>query len=78
MVALKSDRTDIKIVKMKAEAVFNVAIHLSDYELQRLYNLITDKLNLKTKNLKKKPLLADEDVENFILKTVFNVKLSDK
>jgi hypothetical protein len=38
------------ILKMKAETVFNVAIHLSVYELQRLNNLITDKLNL---NLKK-------------------------
>lgn len=63
---------------MKAETVFNVAIHLSDYELQRLNNLIADKLNLKTKNLKNKPLLSDEEVENFILKAVFNVQLNDK
>jgi hypothetical protein len=63
---------------MKAEAIFNVAIHLSNYELQRLHNLIAHKLILKPKNLKKKPLLADEEVENFILKTVFNVKLNDK
>lgn len=29
---------------MKAENVFNIAIHLSDHELQRLNNLIVDKL----------------------------------
>ena len=63
---------------MKAETLFNIAIHLSDNELQRLNNLIVAKLNLRPKNLDKKPLLSDEEVENFILKTVFNVKLNGK
>ena len=39
---------------MKAETVFNVAIHLSDYELQRLNNLIADKLKLKPEKVLKK------------------------
>lgn len=36
---------------MKAETVFNIAIHLSDYELQRLNKLIVDKLKLKTEKV---------------------------
>ena len=38
---------------MKAETVFNVAIHLSNYELERLNSLIKDKLNLKPEKVLK-------------------------
>ncbi|HQF48288.1 MAG TPA: hypothetical protein PLZ71_06475 [Flavobacterium alvei] len=48
---------------MKAETVFNVAIHLSDYELQRLINLIEDKLKLKPEKVLKKPSKTEEDEE---------------
>lgn len=47
---------------MKAETVFNVAIHLSDYELQRLNNLIFDKLKLIPEKALKK-LSKTEDQE---------------
>lgn len=48
---------------MKAETVFNVAIHLSDYELQRLNNLIVDKLKPKPEKVFKKPSKTEEDEE---------------
>lgn len=47
---------------MNAETVFNVAIHILNKELQRLNNLIVDKLNLRPKNLKNKPLLSAKEV----------------
>lgn len=51
---------------MKAENVFNIAIHLSDYELQRLNNLIVDKLKLKTEKVLKKLFKTKEQKEMMI------------
>ena len=48
---------------MKAETVFNVAIHLSDYELQRLNNLIVDKLKLIPEKALKKLSKTEEKEE---------------
>jgi hypothetical protein len=48
---------------MKAETVFNVAIHLSDYELQRLNNLIVDKLKLIPEKALKKLSKTEEQEE---------------
>lgn len=48
---------------MKAETVFNVAIHLSDYELQRLNNLIFDKLKLIPEKALKKLSKTEEQEE---------------
>ena len=48
---------------MKAETVFNVAIHLSDYELQRLNNLIVDKLKLIPEKALKKLSKKEEQEE---------------
>ncbi|MDI1303669.1 MAG: hypothetical protein PSX42_02245 [bacterium] len=56
---------------MKAETLFNVAIHLSDYELQRLNKLIGDKLKLRTKKLFKKPILPQEENMIRLIKTCF-------
>lgn len=59
---------------MKAETVFNVAIHLADYELQRLNNLIVDKLQLKPIKVLKKPFKTEEDEEMMLrlIKTCFS------
>ena len=51
---------------MKAEDVFNIAIHLSDHELQRLNNLIVDKLKLKTEKVLKKLFKTQEQEEMMI------------
>ncbi|MDI6049398.1 hypothetical protein QLS31_06120 [Flavobacterium sp. XS2P24] len=51
---------------MKAETVFNIAIHLSDYELQRLNDLIVDKLKLKTEKVLKKLFKTKEQEEMMI------------
>ena len=51
---------------MKAEDVFNIAIHLSDYELQRLNNLTVDKLKLKTEKVLKKLFKTQEQEEMMI------------
>ena len=51
---------------MKAETVFNVAIHLSDYELQRLNNLIVDKLKLKPEKVLKKLYKTEEEKERML------------
>ena len=51
---------------MKAEDVFNIAIHLSDHELQRLNNLIVDQLKLKTEKVLKKLFKTQEQEEMMI------------
>jgi hypothetical protein len=60
--------------KMKAETVFNVAIHLSDYELQRLNNLIVDKLKLKPEKVLKKLFKTEEEEKRMLrlIKTCFS------
>lgn len=59
---------------MKAETVFNVAIHLSDYELQRLNNLIVDKLKLKPEKVLKKLFKTEEEEKRMLrlIKTCFS------
>ncbi len=59
---------------MKAETVFNVAIHLSDYELQRLNNLIVDKLQLKPEKVLKKFFKTEEEEKRMLrlIKTCFS------
>ena len=51
---------------MNAETVFNVAIHLSDYELQRLNNLIVDKLKLKPEKVLKKLFKTEEEEKRML------------
>jgi hypothetical protein len=57
---------------MKAETVFNVATHLSDYELQRLNKLIANKLKLRTKKPLKKPILSQEERLMRLIKLCFS------
>lgn len=61
---------------MKAETVFNVAIHLSDYELQRLNNLIFDKLKLIPEKALKKLSKTEEQEERMVrlIKLCFSKK----
>ena len=63
---------------MKAEEVNNIAIHLPEKELERLYNLLEKHVcNITTAACKrpKKKLVSDEEVRRYILTTVFKVKM---
>jgi len=63
---------------MRAEEVYNIAIHLPEKELERLYTLLGDKVvKQKKKNYKpiKKKLITDEEAREFILRTVFRVRV---
>lgn len=58
---------------MKADDVFNIAIHLDKSELIKLNNLIEVRLKL-TGNRKKNKVLTKEEAIEYLLKTVFNKK----
>jgi hypothetical protein len=63
---------------MRAEEVYNIAIHLPEKELERLYTLLGDKVvKQKKKNDKpvKKKLITEEEARKFILRTVFKVRV---
>ena len=65
---------------MRAEEVYNIAIHLPEKELERLYTLLKHSVckhqhqhqHLACKPPKKK-LITDEEARNYILKTVFRI-----
>lgn len=61
---------------MRAEEVYNIAIHLPEKELERLYALLEKKV-CKQQNgickLNKKSLISDEEARSYILKTVFHI-----
>ncbi len=63
---------------MRAEEVYNIAIHLPEKELERLYTLleknVCKKKNHTCKPIKKK-LITDEEARRYILKTVFKVEI---
>ena len=63
---------------MRAEEVYNIAIHLPEKELERLYTLLGDKVvKQQKKHCKpvKKKLITDEEAREFILRTVFRVRI---
>jgi hypothetical protein len=62
---------------MKAEEVYNIAIHLPEKELERLYTLLESKFFKKQKahcKTVKKILITEEEARWYILKTVFKIK----
>ena len=63
---------------MKAEEVYNIAIHLPERELERLYTLLSKHACNQPKAAckpSKKKLVNDEEVRRYILTTVFKVKM---
>lgn len=59
---------------MRAEEVYNIAIHLPEKELERLYTLLEKRVcNAKKVYCKptKKKLITDEEARRYLLKTVF-------
>ncbi|MGC4040337.1 MAG: hypothetical protein QM710_06005 [Flavobacterium sp.] len=59
---------------MRAEEVYNIAIHLPEKELERLYVLLHDRI-CKTQKTYCKPgknkLITDEEARRYLLKIVF-------
>lgn len=66
----------IQTIIMRAEEVYNIAIHLPEKELERLYTLLEKRVCKKPrkscKTIKKK-LITDEEARRYILKTVFKI-----
>ena len=61
---------------MKAEEVYNIAIHLPEREMERLYILLENKVCKKQNEVckpSKKKLITNEEARRYILKTVFRV-----
>jgi hypothetical protein len=61
---------------LKAEEVYNIAIHLPEKELERLYTLLEKKVCKKQKTYcktTKRKLITDEEAKRYILKTVFKI-----
>lgn len=61
---------------MRAEEVYNIAIHLPEKELQRLYTLLERMVCKKQERdckPPKKKLITDEEAKRYILKTVFKI-----
>lgn len=61
---------------MRAEEVYNIAIHLPEKELERLYALLEKqvcKRHVAICKPSKKKLITDQEARNYLLKTVFRV-----
>lgn len=63
-----------KPIAMKAEEVYNIAIHLPEKELERLCTLLEKRVcNIKKVCCKppKKKFITDEEARNYLVRTVF-------
>ena len=63
-------------ITMRAEEVYNIAIHLPEKELERLYMLLQKKVckpQIKHCKPLKKKLVTEEEARRYILKTVFKI-----
>ena len=63
---------------MRAEEVYNIAIHLPENELERLYALLQKNVCKQQRTIckpLKKKLITDEEARNYLLKTVFKIDL---
>ena len=61
---------------MKAEEVYNIAIHLPEKELERLYILLQKEVCKGQKGYCKpikKRLITDDEARDYILKIVFRI-----
>lgn len=64
---------------MRAEEIYNIAIHLPEKELERLYTLlerIVCKKQVRVCKPPKKKLITDNEARNYILTTVFKVNMT--
>jgi hypothetical protein len=60
---------------MTAENIYNIAIHLPEKELEKLYIMLGNKVNVNptTKKVMKKTLTIQEAID-YLLKNVFSKK----
>lgn len=61
---------------MRAEEVYNIAIHLPEKELDRLYAFIGKKLVTKQKVICKtikRKLITEEEARRYVLRVVFGI-----
>lgn len=64
---------------MKAEEVYNIAIHLPEKELERLYTLLDKRMNSVTiSKTKKRILVTDKEAIDYLLKNVFFKNINSK
>ena len=58
---------------MTAEAVYQIAIHLSEKEMERLYNMLSNKVvrQIPLSGKKCKPVVSDQEAITYLLKNVF-------
>lgn len=57
---------------MKAEEIYNIAIHLPEREMERLYTLLGKRMNSVTiSKTKKRILVTDKEAIDYLLKNVF-------
>jgi hypothetical protein len=58
---------------MLAETVFNIAIHLPEKELEKLYRMLSKKINpYSIEKPKRKKLLTDKEAIDYLLKNLFH------
>jgi hypothetical protein len=65
---------------MRAEEVYNIAVHLPERELERLYALLEEKICNKQERVCKpikKKLITEEEARNYLLATVFKIDRSN-
>jgi hypothetical protein len=58
---------------MTAEAVYQIAIHLSEKEMEKLYDMLGKKITPQISVRKKKstPVVSDHEAIKYLLKNVF-------
>lgn len=64
---------------MRAEEVYNIAIHLPEKELERLYALLEKNVCKEKKTVckpAKRKLISDNEARNYILSKVFKIDSS--
>jgi hypothetical protein len=58
---------------MLAETVFNIAIHLPEKELEKLYQMLSKKINpYSIEKPNRKKLLTDKEALDYLLKNQFH------
>ena len=61
---------------MLAETVYNIAIHLPEKELEKLYAMLSKKLNpYSLEKPKRKQLITDKEAIDYLLKNLFHKRI---
>jgi hypothetical protein len=61
---------------MLAETVFDIAIHLPEKELEKLYTMLSKKINpYALEKSKRKQLFTDKEAIEYLLKNLFSKRI---